>query len=296
MPEEGWVWENTRGEEGVKLNSDITNIQRFARGRGQKLLGDKLSRYFSKLKESVIDRGLSTARRVYGVRAEEVQVSNAQQEAIWEEAVVTVLAVMGDELVLDILPLVQSVSSDAYAKVGSLLNMTSPGQPWQPPVAFQSELNRRVNEIASGIKGINETTQLRIRDVILDGIESGRNPIEVAESIRQSSKIGESRINTIARTEMGKASDLGTKLAMKHSGSVSHLSVFGCSGVEISSPHIDGNPTCNISNVPIWREAELVFHPNHTGVIFASGFYRRDGSPPPLVMEAFPYTGPARTR
>ncbi len=295
MPDEGWTWENTRGDAGVKLNYDISNIQRFARGRGQRLLDEKLSKYFKRLKESIIDRALSTSRRVYGVRSE-VRLTQDQQASIWEESIISVLAVMSDELVLDILPAVQSVSSDAYVKVGSLLNRTNLNEPWQPLPAFRSELNQRVNEVASGIRGINETTERRIKEVVAGSIQLGFNQAEVANSIRDANKIGESRIATISRTEMGKASDLGTKLSMKHAGSVSHLSVFGCAGVEIASPHIDGNPTCNISNVPIWRERELVFHPNHTGVIFASGFYLRDGSPPPLVMEAFPYTGPARVR
>lgn len=294
-PEGGWSWENFhQTEAGRQLNRDLVNVQRFARGRGQTILDEKLRKYFKASIERVISQALRISRSVYGVREpESFNIPIYSHEALWLQAIEEEMARAGHELTVEMSPTVQSVATDAYIKVGTLLTEVDE---WTPLPAQQAEFNQRIRTLGSRITGINETTRARMTETILRGVREGDGPLTVAETLRNQGSVAQSRVATIARTEMGNAADIGTKMGMKHAGGVSHLSVIGCEGVELASPHIDGMPTCNISNVPIWREDELVFHPNHTGAIIASGFFDENGQPPPLRMYAFPYTGPIRRR
>lgn len=81
-----------------------------------------------------------------------------------------------------------------------------------------------------------------------------------------------SRLNTIARTEGGRAIDEGMKESAKVSDILTHMSVVGCQAIEPNIPTYNGIPTCNIEDVPVQDLDMVEFHINHTGAFVASRF------------------------
>jgi hypothetical protein len=221
------------------------------------------------------------------------------EEALWAAALEEVL---GDNatvhLIPEYVPIVQSIAAKAHARVQIFLGeapapaapLPSPVDPSAPPVSpriptpiaqptTQAEVRasvnilRRAQDMGRQITRINETTRKQIIREVEKAVEDGATIAETVKAIREKvPQIARSRIPTIARTEVGNAIDHGTKEAVKHSRSVTFVSVVGCQAVEPNIPTFDGRPTCNITNVPSDRVDELRFHPNHTGCIVASGF------------------------
>jgi hypothetical protein len=228
----------------------------------------------------VIEAATERYRRVYGVRGKgTVTIQVDAHSALWEQAIQEELARAGSEVVLHAQPAIQSVVDSTYQKVSMSLGAN-------PTRSQMASLGSRARAIASRLKDLLHTTIERIRRVVRSGIEEGKTVFEVAEDLRNHTPtVSTNRIPTIARTEIGRATDAASKAAMKDSMVVSHISVVGCEKIERSSPRYRGIPTCNIQNVPIWDEDKLEFHINHTGCIVVSGMYRDDGSAPNLFAE-----------
>jgi hypothetical protein len=214
-----------------------------------------------------------------GMKAEPViTIDVVAHEAMWAAAIEAELRVASLEASVEILPVIQSVADDVLGKVGLSIGYT--------PTPSDLRLhNVRVRDLARSVTGINQTTKDRVSRTVRNAINDGQNVRQVADTIRDRiPQIAENRTMTIARTEMGRATDQATLFAMQQSGVVTHVSVIGCQAIERNAPHLLGIPTCNIQNVPIDLEGDLSFHINHTGSIVPSGFRREDGGTPELTM------------
>jgi hypothetical protein len=197
----------------------------------------------------------------------EIDLGGSPTEAAWAEAIRTALGPEADvALMTDYKPTVQSVSARAASRTAIFLGASASAQ-------ASVNILRRSTVLAQQVTRINETTRHQLVAAVRRTMDEGMTIAESVRSVRETvPQIARARIPTIARTEIGRAVDEGVKEMMKASGSVSHVSVIGCTAREPSSPQWRGESTCNIQNVPIEFVDELEFHPNHTGAIVATGF------------------------
>lgn len=285
VPAGGWTYENFQTENGRAWVRDQIDINRQARLRGIRDLTPRLNKLLASQVERVVEAAVNQYRQVYQVRGKaEVAITVEGHGALWANAIEAEMQAAGLEVVAEVLPTVQSVADDVHGKI-------SLGLGAEPTASQVHSLGVRVRDIGTQISSISNTTRGKIADIAARGIREGQTVYEVAKNIRDSTaKIAYNRVPTIARTEMGRASDTATKHAMKLSGTVSHVGVMGCAHVEVNSPHMDGYPTCNISGVPIHREGELIFHINHMGTIVSEAYYKEDGTAPNISITGAPYT------
>jgi hypothetical protein len=295
VPEGGWTAENFRGAAAEDLIEDFINIQRIAVARGIRSLAPALKKWFDGSAERIIANAMDGWRRVLGVplgrsfedskAPEDFDFDIGAHEEMWAAAIQQELALAGSEVVLITTPTITSVSDEVFSKVAIAIGYE--------PTPNDLRLHRgRIANRVNQVTRINETTRTRLRNTIGNAIRSGEPPAAVAAKIRKRMpEIASNRAQTIARTELGQSSDEATLLVMKQSEVVTHVSVLGCETIDQPpSPHFDGMPTCNIRNVPIVREEELIFHPNHTGAIVPSAFRQEDGSVLPLnTLPGGPY-------
>lgn len=276
VPADGWSYEELNTDNGRSLILDISNINRSARGRGILSLSDKLSSAIQDSVDRVIEGALGRYSNLYGVRSK--QLNSETQLAAWESAIQDETGSDGLQTAIIMVPILQSVADDVYGKVSMALGV-------EPNRSYAHVMDRRVRGVGKYITSINETTRGIIRRTVLAGVSQGMSVGEVADKLRgKVPSISSNRVPTIARTEMGRVTDTATKVALVASGKISHVSVIGCRHIEKRSPHLDGMPTCNLRNIPINREGELNFHIGHSGLIVPSGMYKKDGTPPDLVM------------
>lgn len=288
-PQGGWTQEAIEEQPSllVALNRDILDAQRLAILKQSKVLAPKLDKLMRGQVERVIARFEDNLARLYGVRksaggkAERLDIGVNAHAALWGQAIEQELKLAGVEVHVAVEPAWQSVASNTFEKVSIFLGA-------KPDARQQQALHRRVKqEIANKVTRIAETTRDRLYATVRRAVEGGRTVFETIEDIRKRiPQIASNRVPTIVRTELGRAADTGTKVAMRESGVVSHMSVVGCEAIERRSPRFDGIPTCNIQNVPVEFEWDLEFHINHSGAFVVSGFVREDGTVPDLPLRA----------
>ena len=287
VPEGGWTDESFVGQDAEDLIEDFINLRRIALVRGIRTLAPALQRWFNAGTERIISQAMDGWRRLYGVplaasagAKQDVIVNVEAHEDMWAAAIEQELRLANTEVQVITNATVTSVSDEVFNKVGIAIGYD--------PTPEDLRLHRgRIANRVSQVTRINETTRTRLRNAIGNSIRRGDPPGAVADKLRKRMpEINSNRAMTIARTELGQGADEATLLVMQQSGVVTHVSVIGCDTIDSPpAPHFDGMPTCNIRNVPIEREAELTFHPNHTGSIVPSGFRRDDGSVPQLVTQ-----------
>jgi hypothetical protein len=262
----------------VKMNRrqivrDMVRNRRHLMIDGMRSMTAFLSVYFRETLNDVCNRALELSFRPKSARSPhckaviDVELGDSENEEIWKTAIEEVLGTDADvRLVVSYTPIVQSVAARANSRVALFLGDT------EPPQASVNIL-RRAQAMATQVTRINETTRNNLARTITQALAEGQTVAETVQTIKRAiPEIAESRIPTIARTEIGNAVDAGTKEALKNSTAVTHVSVVGCKAREANSPQIDGFSTCNYQDLPKERIEELIFHPNHTGAIVASGF------------------------
>jgi len=284
IPEGGWTAENTSGRAGRKLQRDLIKLQRLVRAKAYKAYAPVLQKYMVGQVERVIAQALTAYRRIYGVRAPDSHnFPQSPHVLLWSQAIQEEIG-EGSELVLATGPITESVGLRLYENIGIVFGK-------DPTPQQLGSLKVRVGETARQVTRINETTRNLLAAKVRLSVSRGETVFETAEWIRNNMpQIATNRVPTITRTEMGRVQDTAVKVAMRDSKVVSHITVMGCEAIERDGPHFQGFPTCNIRNVPIGYERELVFHPNHTGMIVASGYYHQDGRTPNLPLGGGPYS------
>ncbi len=285
VPEGGWNLENFRTTAGVQLVRDQINVQRMAKLKGARLLTKPLTllmraqvlsviAIFRKKYAAATGLGSTPGQRdtdFSGKKVTAVLTVN-QHSGLWAQAIEEAFAKEGASVTATVRPAMQSVVDDVLDKTTTLLT----GQ--RASEVSRHVMRTQVNEIATKVTQINNTTKNNLSKLIGKAIDEGTPPFAVMELVRDKIPgIATNRVPTIVRTEMGLAADRASIRAMKDSAVVTHVSVTGCEAIEKGIPTWNGIPTCNIRNVPIEYSGELQFHPNHTGAIIASVFRKRDG-------------------
>jgi hypothetical protein len=147
--------------------------------------------------------------------------------------------------------------------------------------AQNTGLFTRARHIAERIVDINETTRARTETFIKRNLEIGLHPTALAEKLAsEMDAFNKTRALTIARTESNRAWTQGTVEAMKEVGTVTHMSIIGCTSREedrwdsasYQQFMYRGESTCNAQDVPIGDMDGLNFHPNHGGTPVPSRF------------------------
>jgi len=287
VPEGGWRDSNFNGIRLRRLYRDMGFIQRVAVKAGIQKVSPNLARIFKWQREAVFIEFKKRYFNIVGRRKSsnhdtknmfEISMDPGPHEALWIDALESVLLESGLEFESVIRNAAQSVIDVTY--YGTSLIMGT-----QRTALTQARLNQRANGIASKITGIEETTRSKFRALLEKGIYGDQ--FTVAEMFQLlwdnpvSNGMSQSRVATIARTEMGMAADESRKQSIHESGAVTHISVIGCEAREPGSPRYRGESTCNIANVPIADMDKLEFHPNHTGTIVPSKFLEID---PPIQL------------
>jgi hypothetical protein len=187
---------------------------------------------------------------------------------LWMQAISEVFG-QKIELILEIVPPIQSVGSQAYSKVSAAL-----GQ--QPRQETATIIHRNTQEIAQRISKINETTRERIANIVRQSLEKGSTVPETTQILRDKMpELNANRAMTIARTELNNQWTRNSALAYMESETVTHVSILGCEAEEPTSPQYNGRSTCNYPDLPVTdlpAFLEVGFHPNHSGSICPSGF------------------------
>lgn len=271
VPEGGWNSETFATANGVALLRDLVRVRRVAMDRSMRSLSEFLKDRYLRMIDSLILSVFEAKERMghrtdKGTKAAEFRFDPGSDPILWANALTRELAAMEVDLVIEMPPRYQSVATEVYGKVGILLGSRTTLQARQQILAGVRDLARKVT-------GIDETTQRRLALVIERGLANGDPVNLVARAIRDRfPSIMGYRIPTIARTEMGRAVDLGSSLAMQNSGVVLAVDVVGCQAIEPNIPTYNGVPTCNITKVPVRDASKLEFHINHTGCIVPSQF------------------------
>lgn len=288
VPQGGWTQEMAQANPALllALNRDIVDANRVAISKGSKVLTPRLKGLMEGHVNRVVDRFLHNMANIWGLRPDkaltkaQLTININAHAALWGEAIEQELRLAGVEIHVAVEPAWQSVAANTYEKVGIFLGA-------KPDARQQAALHRRVKkEMAQRVTAISNTTRDRLVTTVQRAARDGKTVFETAEIIRKRiPQIATNRVPTIVRTELGRAADTGTKVAMRESGVVTHMSVMGCEAIERRSPQFDGVPTCNIQNVPVEFEWDLDFHPNHSGVLVVSGFRNADGSVPDLAVQ-----------
>lgn len=262
IPKGGWT-RATFADDGKRLILAMHRTARLAQkkaipfvaGHVEKMLNNHVSRVISKVR----------ARR--GAKADAILLN--VDEAIWLQAIDEVFREAGAEVVLEVVPALQSVMSQGYSKTSVML-----GQ--RPEVDTNARIASQAREVAAKITRINDTTRRQVEDTVRRSVADGMTVSETAEKLRERMEgLNHNRSMTIARTELNNVWTQGAASAFEESSTLTHLTVIGCEAREAHSPHYKGQSTCNYPNLP---RAELNaflavgFHINHTGSLVASGF------------------------
>ncbi len=289
-PEGGWNAANYHGVHAERLVQDFIKVHKTAQARGIRSLTEYLKAKFKELVNIVIQevterkirlgqtKGLATV-----AKALEFTVNPAGDSNLWMEAIAGAMRDYDKEVIVEMLPRMQSVASEVFGKTTVLLG----GEVGKDAANI---VHAEMKDLAKLVTRINETTRNQMATIIREGIEAGDSVSGVAQRLRDAlpQKLWP-RIPTIARTEMGRAADKGSALAMMKSGVVKTVMVIGCKAIEPGIPTYHGVPTCNIEHVPVEDAALLQFHINHTGTIVPESFFDDDRAPaslPPLDSPA----------
>jgi len=280
VPEGGWDDATFRAG-GDPLVQDISNVIALAKMRGIRSLGDMLAQLMEVHYIETIDAAMAIYGRSYtGLETVESQQGPGQNYllVLWLLAIQQATQRTSMEIALVTTPVVQSVVQDVYVKIMTLLGVS----------ANRVQVNlmtNRARDIAKSLESITQTTNDRMSSAVENAVLAGMSMAAVVALLKaKMTSIVSNRVNTILRTEMGKAADEAATSAYSDSKAVSHVSVVGCQAIEAGIPTYAGIPTCNIQNVPVAQSRKLSFHPNHTGIIVPSAFYSRDGNLPRLLV------------
>ena len=135
-----------------------------------------------------------------------------------------------------------------------------------------SKVEGLMERIGSKVVRINETTRMKIRDIIVNGIDESLDITQISDNIKgHIDNYYYGRSMTIARTETRIAIDEGNKVAFKELG-VKMFDVVGCSdeAKEYGGNEPYGSGYCNVKNIPQDQINEIFFHINHIGAIVPS--------------------------
>jgi hypothetical protein len=286
VPEGGWTASTFRGERGRQLLEDWFRTDRRFRRAGinayTKVLEEEHQRFF----RNVLERAPQAHR---GMKAPvSVTINPVGDPTAWAKILEEEAIKLGYSLTLQTSPIYSDTTAGTYealtAKLGGTVNKAD-----MLNQKYQGKL------LAQQVTGITHTTKLKMSKVIRDGIEDKLTVYEMVKLLREKyPTIASNRFPTIARTEMGRAADLGTKNALKNSNSVLECSVIGCEAIEPGIPTFNGVPTCNIQGVPVHSVDQLEFHINHTGAIVPSKFKEdKDILPPKNTPAPAPAPAPA---
>ena len=279
VPENGWTQSQFRTQNGVRLLQSILRVKRAAMARGTRNMNKLLKEYFVRQLNEVVKR-VRLAAEANSYKAT-ITISVDEHEQLWQQAIESVFREGGMQLRLEVAPTLQSVGVEVHRKTSVLI-----GAPWSD--ATNQAMQRRAMTQAAQVTRIHRHTRERLSRELNTALAEGKTVRETIDLIRERiPSIGATRIPTIVRTELSRATDSGIKQALKDSEVVTHVSVVGCEAIEPNIPEYNGIPTCNIEDVPIEDVDELEFHPNHTGTIVPSRFRddegrvvsREDGSP-----------------
>ena len=254
----------------LKIQRDMIRMRRHLMIEGQRGYAITLKAYFRKMLNRVCDR---VEHRSYhasasiGMVKTSVDLGFGANEAIWKQAIEDVLGVQANvELMADSLPTMQSVIAKSSSRVNIFLGEEDDHD-------ASVHILRRAQGMARLVTRINETTRNNLANSISTMQSEGNTLVEIVRAVREKiPNIEAARIPTIVRTEVGRAIDEGTILALQGSSSVTHVMIVGCQAIEPGIPEIDGIPTCGIAGLPVGRLGELRTHVNHTGCILPQFF------------------------
>lgn len=278
VPEGGWHNGLLGTAAFLRLQGDFVRAKRIAQLRGIRSITPYLKAKMKELVEIIIrDVYERKDRRGEVIRKElEFAVNPVGDEQLWADAINSAMADYGVEATVDMIPRLQSVASEVYGRTTILLG-------GQAAANASNLVLASIRDMAAQVTSINETTRRQLVTIMRQGISEGDSVSGVALRLRDS--LPERlwpRIPTIARTEMGRAVDRGSALAMEQQGSVKTVDVIGCQAVEPGIPTYHGRPTCNIVGVPVHDAKNLQFHINHTGCIVPGSFFDDAPDAPPV--------------
>ena len=279
VPAGGWD-NDSFNSQGDSLLKDITDVIQMAKMRGTRVLGPDLAMLMDAQFLGAIDEAMAVYSRSYATQPEQENQGPGAEYllALWLLAIRQSLSISSMQVALITTPVVQSVVQDVYTKVMILLGV-------DPNKVQLTLMTNEARSIATSLQSISQTTSNRMAETVENAVAGGAGMFAIIAALKaRESMIVSNRVNTILRTEFGRAADEAVMSAYRDSKRVSHVSVVGCQAIEPNIPTFAGVPTCNIQNVPIGQARRLVFHPNHTGIIVPSAFYNRDGTVPKILV------------
>lgn len=136
-----------------------------------------------------------------------------------------------------------------------------------------------LDEQVTLIKSIPLAAAQRVHDLAIEATEGGKRASEVAELIKQSTQVSVSKANTIARTEVSRASSVLTQARAMHIGSEGYIwRTTGDSDVRESHKKMNGK-FVKWTEPPALLEGKKIYHA-HAGQIFNCRCY-----PEPVLPE-----------
>jgi hypothetical protein len=255
----------------------MIRMRRHLMIEGQRGYSKTLRAYFTKILNRICDRVQHAGHMSATVPMTKasVDIGFGSHEALWRQAIQDVLGTDANvELMADTLPTMQSVIAKANSRTSLFLGHAV-------PVDAAVQVLQRAQGMARLVTRINETTRNQLATTLDTALANGDTLVQVVNQIRDEiPDVLARRVPTIARTEIGRAIDQGTIMALKQSTSVTHCMVVGCQAIEPGIPELDGVATCNIAGVPVHRLDELSFHINHGGALIAQYYYSDNYSGP----------------
>lgn len=279
VPEGGWTGESFAAN-GRRLVVAMSRLAKITQRRAFSFVARKAATVFRAQMEKVFLR----VQQRLGTRSAKapltIEIPFAQHEALWMQALNEVFAEEQINIVLEIVPPVQSVMAQGYSRTATLLGQAANAE-------ASARIAREAREIGTRIVGLNDVTREKFRTTISRMLEQNLSVVETIDKMRDTfPKINANRIATIARTELQNAWTRGAVASFQESPTLTHVSVIGCESRErdqwgkpgYQEFLYNGQSTCNIIDVPVEDSHKLVWHPNHTGTMIPSKFRNADGS------------------
>ncbi len=271
VPEGGWTSSTFKGGRGRRMILDWVETERRYKRAGINKMLKVLKEEHLQFFDDVIRRGVAANNKAARLDSlhkapQTVTVKPVGNLDAWASVINSEAEKLNLNLTAKATPIYENVATGVYESVSVRLGS-------QPPKHQILKQQYQGRLLAQKVTGVTQTTRLKMHKVIKDAMEEGLTVPEVAKRLKEKfPTIASNRFPTIARTEMGRAADTGTKAALKDSKTVLEVSVIGCEAVEPGIPTYKGKPTCNIQGVPKEDVDKLEFHINHTGAIVPSKF------------------------
>lgn len=271
VPEGGWTSSTFKGGRGRRLILDWVETERRYKRAGINKMLKVLKEEHVKFFDDVIRKGVAANKKSARLGSlqkapQTITVKPVGNLDAWASVINSEAEKLNLNLSAKATPIYENVATGVYEAVSVRLGS-------QPPKHEILKQQYRGRLLAQKVTNVTQTTKNKMHKVIKDAMEEGLTVPEVVKRLREKfPTIASNRFPTIARTEMGRAADTGTKAALKESQTVLEVSVIGCEAVEPGIPTYKGKPTCNIQGVPKEDVDKLEFHINHTGAIVPSKF------------------------